>query len=202
MSKSADKSVGEKLHFKVRLGECDDTPGTQQVLSKCQLPKGMREQVDVIYTGGEAGHLWFEGQNIFEMLSPIFFLHSFCYFKEESRFWSFLPQKTIEAAAWKSQCLEGPAPSCRYCPGCSVGGGGGGAGRHKGVVCGPTSWRGGREMHAEAWRSWALRSCGSCMPPASGTLRAWKIILSEAPRHRTLKWSFHDLGGSEQEVGG
>lgn len=57
MSKSADKSVGEKLHFKVRLGECDDTPGTQQVLSKCQLPKGMREQVDVIYTGGEAGHL-------------------------------------------------------------------------------------------------------------------------------------------------
>lgn len=29
---------------------------------------------------------------------------------------------------------------------------GGGAGRHKGMICGPTSRRGGREMHTEAWR--------------------------------------------------
>ena len=70
----------------------------------------MREQMKLIYIGCEGGYLWFTGQIIIQMLTPIFSKHPpFCYFKQEPRFCSTVPQKTIRKAAESALTLEGHA---------------------------------------------------------------------------------------------
>lgn len=123
------------------------------------------------------------------MLTPIFSLHSpfFVISRRSPDFVVLCPSKLPEKLPERASVWRGLLPPSETVLG--VPGGGGEAERRKGVACGPTSSRGSRETHAGG-RARAGASGPVAAPVCHqtlGTLRAWKMILSEALGHRTLE---------------